>query len=186
MVQHEVKEDATCTLPIALLSRLKMQHTSKAVCVPREGGPPVDAAMACIDALVAAGVTKRMPGAYMAEWPDEVTGAGFDSISPYERRARDLIFRGCIEMGALREGRFRCGQARADHVIQVTKRDEQHVVVRYSREVTLDPQLAEIDKACGPTNRPAPEGLVTLEKIGKGWALADTDPSTASPSSSTP
>ncbi len=34
--------------------------------------------------MVAIGATKPMPGGYMAEWPDEIGSAGFDSVSPYK------------------------------------------------------------------------------------------------------
>lgn len=182
LVQHEVKEEANCTLPISLLSRLKIQHSSKALCVPREGGPPTDAAMACMNALVAAGITKRMPAGYMAEWPDELAGAGFDSVSPYERRARDLIFKGCVEMtGDLRDGRFRCGQARAERVVRVTKKSENQALVRYARAIAPAPQLASIDAACGATTHPAPEATVTIEKADKRWVLvAEVEGSPAS------
>jgi hypothetical protein len=173
IIQHEIKEEASCTLPIPLLGRLKMQHTTHALCAPREGSPTPDAAVMCLDALVAAGVTKRMPGGYMAEWPDEVSAAGFDSVSPYDRRARELVFKGCFEMtNDLRDGRFRCGQARADHVIKVTKKEEKRALVRYARAITLDPHLAAIDAACGATTRPAPEATITLEKTENRWALA--------------
>jgi hypothetical protein len=177
-IQRDVKEEAGCTLPISLLSRLKMQHSTKAVCVARDGGAPNDSAMACLDALVAAGATKRMPGSYMAEWPDEISGAGFDSVSPYERRARELVFRGCVEMvGALRDGQFRCGQARADKIVRITKKDETHALVRYARALTLDPQLAAIDAACGAVSRPAAEETVVFEKTDKHWAISSESPS---------
>ncbi|MBX3213577.1 MAG: hypothetical protein KF850_16175 [Labilithrix sp.] len=174
LVKQEIKEEATCTLPISLLSRLKMQHASKAVCVAREGGPDADGAVACLDALATAGATKRMGDAYMAEWPDEVSAAGFDTVSPYERRSRNALFKGCVEMtDGLREGQFRCGEARADKIVRVTKKDESRALVRYSRAVTLDPQLAAIDAACGPATRPAPEGSLTLERTAeKKWIVA--------------
>jgi hypothetical protein len=184
-VKQSVKEDATCTLPIDLLSRLKTQHTSKGVCVPREGGPPMDAAMKCLDALVAIGATKPMPGGYMAEWPDEIGSAGFDSVSPYERRARSLLFKGCVAMTpGIREGQFRCGEAVAEKVVRITKSDDEHALVRYARAIKLDPKLAEIDAACGAVTRPAPEASVTFAKgPDKKWALAMDEPS---PSSSAP
>lgn len=191
IVQQEIKEDASCTLPISLLSRLKMQYSSKAVCVTREGGPPMDAAMVCLDALVAGGVTKRMPGGYMAEWPDEVSGAAFNDVSPYERRARDLMFKGCVEMvGDLRDGRFRCGQARADKIVRITKKEDGRAIVRYSRVVTLDPQLETIEKVCGTVSRPAPEATATFEKGDpkagdKRWVLAPLE-GTTSPTPSSP
>jgi len=180
-VQREVKEDATCTLPIKLLPALKMQHSTKAVCVPRESDPAgkkqYDDAMTCLQALVTAGVTKSMPPGYMAEWPDEVTGTGFDSISPYERRARTLLFKGCVEMvDDLRAGQFRCGQARADKVIRINKSDATHALVRYSRAVTIDPRLAGIEAACGIVTRPGPEASTTFVKVDKKWSIEPPPP----------
>jgi hypothetical protein len=176
IVRSEVKEEANCTLPISLLSRLKMQHSSKAVCVPREGGAPMDEAMKCLDALVAAGTTKQMPADYMAGWPDELEGPGADSISPYERRARNLLFKGCVEMtGDLREGRFRCGEASAEKVLRVTKKTETTATVRYARAIKLDPTAASIEAACGQLTLPAPEGNVTLEKTDKRWRVVSSD-----------
>jgi hypothetical protein len=176
LVKQGVKEDATCTLPIATLSKLKMQHASKAICVPQEAA----ATMACLDALTAAGMTKPMPPGYMAEWPDEVSGAGFDSVSPYDRRARALLFKGCVELTpGLREGQFRCGEASADKVVRMTKTDETHASVRYARALTLDSRLAAIETACGAVGRPAPEGNVTLAKVDDKWAISK-DPEPAS------
>lgn len=177
MVQRDVKEETACTLPINILPLFKMQHSSKAVCVPREQDPSgkktFDDAMACLNALVAAGVTKPMPPDYMAEWPDEVTGTGFDTVSPYERRARNSLYKGCVAMGeGLRNGQFRCAQAKAEHVIRVTKTDDTHAQVRYARALAFDPALASIDKACGAVTRPGPEATATLEKSAdKKWNL---------------
>jgi hypothetical protein len=188
IVQRDVKEEATCTLPITVLSRLKMQHFSKAVCVPRDptNSAQMDATVACLDSLVAIGATKRMPAAYMAEWPDELGGTAFNDVSPYERRARDLLFKGCVEQaGELREGGFRCGEAHADKVIRVSKSAEGRAgraLVRYSRVITLDPKLDAVEKACGEVSRPAPEATATFEKIDKKWQLAAPDGSPTSPS----
>lgn len=180
-VQREVKEDATCTLPIKLLPTLKMQHSTKAVCVPRENEPSekkqYDDAMKCLDALVSAGITKNMPPGYMADWPDEVSGAGFDSISPYERRARTLIFKGCVAMvDDLRAGQFRCGEAKADKVVRVSKVDPTHATVRYSRQLTIDPRLAGIEAACGAVTRPGPEATANFVKTEKKWGIAPEPP----------
>jgi hypothetical protein len=187
IVQHEVKEEAMCTLPIAFLSNVRKQYTSKALCVPRDGGPPVDAAMACVNALLAAGATKSMPPGYMAEWPDEVSSAGFDAVSPYDRKARHLIFKGCVEMTSdLREGRFKCGQARADKVTRVTKKESTGAVtVRYSRAITLDPQLPKIEAACGATSRPAQEDEIVLQKnAANKWGIATATGDAPAPSAS--
>lgn len=180
-IQREVKEEATCTLPIKLLPSFKMQHTTKAVCVPRENEPAqkqqYDDAMKCLDALVTAGVTKNMPPGYLAEWPDEVSGAGFDAISPYDRRARTLLFKGCVAMvGDLRAGQFSCGQAKADKVIRVTKVDATRATVRYSRAITIDPNLAAIEAACGALTRPGPEATANFVKTDKKWGIAPEAP----------
>jgi hypothetical protein len=188
VVQREVQEEGSCVLPIPIFTRFKMQYTTKAVCVPREEGVAVpgakDAALTCLDGLAAAGTTKRMPASYMAEWPDEVSGAGFDSISPYERRARDLVFKSCFEMADLREGRFRCGQAKADKVLRITKKEERQALVRYSRAIAIDPTLPAIEAACGPVTRPPAEATVTLEKVDKQWAVAPEGGSAPSGSAS--
>ena len=175
IVQQGQKEEAGCTLPIEMLSKLKMQHVTKSVCVAMAslGEPPgpMNAQMACLDALVAAGASKRMSQSYMLEWPDETTAAGFDRISPYDRKSRDLVFRGCIEMGDLREGRFTCGHAKVDHIVRITKKTEKQALVRYGREITLDPALAQVEAACGTVTRPAPESSVTVESIDKKWTI---------------
>lgn len=173
MVQRDVKEDATCTLPINVMPLFKMQHTTKAVCVPREVDPAgkktFDDTMACLDALVAAGITQHMPADYMSEWPDEVSSAGFDSVGPYERRARNLMFKGCVAMGAgLRNGQFKCGEAKADKALRMTKTDATHAQFRYSRTIELDKNLPAIDKACGSVTRPGPDATATFEKSADG------------------
>ncbi|MFO0738029.1 MAG: hypothetical protein U0270_19205 [Labilithrix sp.] len=189
MVQQDVKEEATCTLPINLLPLFKMQHTTKAVCVPREQDPAgkktFDDVMACLNALVAANVTKPMPSEYMSEWPDEVTGVGLDSVPAYERRARNSLFKGCVAMGeGLRNGQFRCGQAKAEKVIRVSKTDDTHGQIRYARTLTLDATLASIDKACGAVTRPGPEATATIEKgADKKWFVVP-EGTAASPSPS--
>lgn len=184
IVKQSVKEEAICTLPIPLLSRLKMQHASKAICVPRDGGREADEAWACLEALVSSGATKQMPHAYMAEWPDEISGASFDTVSPYERRARELVFKGCVEMTpGLRDGQFHCGQARAEKIVRVSKQEDGQALVRYARAITLDPRLAAIDAACGAVTRPAPEGTIVIAKAtDKKWSLASE--AAAAPSAS--
>ena len=175
VLQQGQKEDASCGLPIEMISKLKMQHVTKAVCVPMaalgEAPGPMNAEMACLDALVAAGATRRMPQSYMVEWTDETSAAGFDRVPAYERKPRELVFRGCVEMGALREGRFACGEAKADHVVRITKKNEKQALVRYGREITLSPALAQIDAACGSATRPPPESSVTLESVDKKWTI---------------
>jgi hypothetical protein len=177
MVQRDVKEEATCTLPINLMPLFKMQHATKAVCVPREQDPAgkktFDDVMTCLNALVAAGVTKTMPGDYMSEWPDEVSTMTFAAVPAGERRARNSLFKGCVAMGeGLRNGQFRCGEAKAEHVIRVSKTDDTHAQIRYARTLTLDPWLETVDKACGAVSRPGPEATALIEKSAdKKWNL---------------
>ena len=185
IVRHEVKEDAQCTIPVTVLSSFKAQYTTKSICIAKEGGPPADTAMACLDAFAAAGLTKRRPASYMAEWPDEISGAGFDSVSPYDRRARNLVFRGCVELTpGLREGQFGCGEAKADSIVSMKKTDDTHAVVRYARAITPNAQLAAIEAACGAATRPAPEGTITIAKTpDKKWVMATSAAPFASASS---
>jgi hypothetical protein len=160
-----------------MLSKLRVQYTTKAMCALADvPGAPKDTTAACLDALVAAGLTKPMPPGYMAEWPDEVSSASLDSVSAYDRKARALLFKTCVEMRDLREGRFACGEAQADHVLKVTKSSDTQAGVRYERTLNLSPSLAALDGACGAVTRPAPEGNVTLEKVDGKWALAHDEP----------
>lgn len=168
-VQSGVKEEGSCTLPIQTLAQLKVQHTTKAVCVPKEGA---DKARACLDALVVAGITHRMPGAYMLGWPDDVSSASLSDIPAYERRARNLVYSSCAELGDLRDGRFTCADVRAEKILKVTATDDTHADVRYAREIKLRPSLAAIDVACGAVSRPPGETTVAMTKGGSAWALA--------------
>jgi hypothetical protein len=170
VVQRDVHEEASCTLPLGVLSKLKMQHTTKAVCVPKVDGP--DPVLACMQALEDMGAAKRMPASYLNEWPDDVAAAGFDAIPAYERRARALAFKACFEMGDLREGRFRCGEAAADHVLRITKKGEKLADVRYARRLTIDPKLTAIEAACGVVTRPPPEADAVLRRTDKDWSVA--------------
>jgi hypothetical protein len=185
VVRHDVQEEASCTLPVGVLSELKMQYATKAACAKRPestaaGETVKNVSTKCLEALVAAGVTKAMPPGYMAEWTDEVATLPFDAVSPYERRARALQFSTCVEMRDLREGRFRCGEAKAEKVIHVTKLGDGAASVVYTRTVTLDPQLETIEAACGAVSHPAPEATVTLEKASGKWALRSDAPPAAS------
>jgi|GEM_PF-1960381 len=169
-IQSGIKEEGSCILPVELLSRVKMQHSTKGLCVPKEGA---EKARACVDALVAAGVTHRMPESYMLAWPDEVASASLTDIPAYERRSRSLVYGTCVELvGELREGRFTCADARADKVLKVTATGDTHAEVRYEREVKLRPTLTAIDAACGTVTRPPGESTVTFVKGSSGWTLA--------------
>ena len=174
IVQSGVKEDGSCTLPVSLMAKLKVQHASKGLCVPKEGA--ADAA-ACVDALVAAGVTAPKPASYMVAWPDEVTGVSLKDVPAYERRARNLLFQTCVELrGDLRDGRFTCADAAAENVRSVTKGDDAHAEVRYTRALTFRPFVADLEKACPGLVRPPTEASVALEKGESGWALATAPP----------
>lgn len=169
-IQSGVKEEGTCVLPVDFLSRVKMQHVTKGICVPKEGA---DKARACVDALVAAGVTHRMPDSYMLAWPDEVASASLSDIPAYERRPRSLVYSTCVELvGELRDGRFNCAEARAEKVLKVTATDDTHAEVRYERELKMRPTLAAIDAACGAVTRPPGESTVAFVKGPSGWTLA--------------
>lgn len=171
-IQNGVKEDGSCTLPLEVFAQLKVQHTSKAVCVPREGAAK---ARACIDALVVAGVTHVMPDAYMLTWPDEVSGASLSDIPAYERRARNLIYGTCVELvGDLRAGRFTCADVTASKVLRVSvsATDATHADVRYERDIKLKAALPAIDAACGSATRPPGESQVTFTKTASTWELA--------------
>jgi hypothetical protein len=169
-IQSGIKEEGNCVLPVDFLGRVKMQHTTKGICVPKEGA---DKARACVDALVAAGVTHRMPDAYMLAWPDEVTIASLTEIPAYERRPRSQIYATCVELvGELRDGRFSCADVRAEKVIKVTATDDTHADVRYERELKLKPSLAAIEAACGNVTRPPGESSVPFVKGASGWTLA--------------
>ena len=170
IIQNGVKEEGSCVLPVEMLKQFKVQHSTKAVCVPKEGAAK---AGACLDALVTAGVTHRMPDAYMLGWPDDVASASLSDIPAYERRARSLVFASCVELvGDLRDGRFTCADVRADKVAKVSSTDPTHAEVRYEREIKLRPTLAGVDAACGTATRPPGDSTVAFEKGATGWALA--------------
>ena len=165
-----IKEDGSCTLPVEILSSIKVQHSTKGICVPKEGAAK---AKACIEALVNAGVTHRMPDQYMLGWPDEVASASLTDVPAYERRPRSQLFGTCVELvGELREGRFTCADARADKVVKVTTTDETHADVRYDREIKLRPSVTAIDAACGAVSRPPGDATVAFIKGSSGWTLA--------------
>lgn len=169
-IQGGVKEDGSCTLPLDILSQIKVQHATKAVCVPREGAAK---ARACIDALVAAGITRPMSESYMLTWPDEVTGVSLNDIPAYERRARNLSYGTCVELtGDLRAGRFTCAGVRARKVLKITTTDATHADVRYERELEPKAALPAIDAACGTVTRPPGEAQVGFVKGASGWELA--------------
>ena len=165
-----VREDGSCTLPVEMLTTIKVQHATKAMCVPREGA---EKARACVEALVTAGITRKMPETYMLTWPDEVSGASLSDVPAYDRRARNLTYITCVELvGDMRDGRFPCADVHADKVLKVTTIDPTHADVRYERDVKLKPTLPAIDAACGAVTRPPGEATVAFVKGASGWVLA--------------
>jgi hypothetical protein len=176
IVKRDVREDASCVLPASVFTTLKNQLMTKAACTPKEG-PTAKAAQVCVDALVATGLVTKMPDAYMLEWPDDVAGRSLSDVPAYERRARKDVYQTCFASSAeMREGRFKCGEATADKVLRVTKADEKHADVRYARALTLDPKLADLDRACGQITRPPVEVTRRIEKNEKGtWGIPPPD-----------
>jgi len=169
-IQSGAKEDGSCTLPVDILSHVKMQYTTKGICVPKEGS---EKARACMNALVAAGITKAMPAEYMLTWPDEVSSASLSDIPAYERRARNLVYGSCVELsGNLRDGRFPCADVQPSKVLKVTALDDTHADVIYERAIALRPMLTAVDAACGAVTRPPGESTVAFVKSDTGWVLA--------------
>lgn len=189
ILSRDVPETAECTLPLETLAAFKTQHATKATCAPRDGQ---NAARAhdCLGALVELGATTAMPASYMGAWPDEVAGRGLDALPAYDRHTRSVAFKSCVAMTpSLREGRFTCGTAKAEHVVAVLKSDETQATVRYARAVTVNPKLAAVEKACGTLVPPADEtSLVFVRDVeSKAWAVTKgeaTEPSSSAPASS--
>jgi hypothetical protein len=164
IIHRDVKEDGSCILPLTIMKQLKMQYSSKGVCVPNEGAK---AAQTCFEELAAAGVTHPKPAKYMVEWED---GATTNDV--YDRHARNLVFAACYDMeNGLREGRFPCAEAHADKVIKVTAKGARAEVL-YSRDLAFRPSLVAIEKACGAVARPPPETKAIFTKGASGWTVA--------------
>ncbi len=169
-IQREIKEDANCMLPLDVFSRVKVQHTTKAVCVLKAAPAK---ARACFDALVAAGVTRAMPESYLLAWPDEVAGASLSDLPAYDRRARNVTYSACFELASdLRAGRFSCADVRAAKVVSVSEQGEAKADVRYEREVLMHASLAAIDGACGEVTRPLATAHAEFVKNASGWVLS--------------
>lgn len=169
IVQRDVKEEGSCTLPMDVLSAVKNERASRAICVPIEGGSPK--AQACLDALVSAGVTAPMPASYMVDWTD---ASSLPGVGPYEKKARNLVFKSCVEMrGGLREGRFDCAVAKADKIVKISKTEDTRAEVRYARTLSNKPFYAAVEKACGAVSAPPGEASVTLVKdvSSSSWVL---------------
>lgn len=182
-VGRETTTDAICTLPIDILSQLRMQHTTKGMCVAKDE-PTTPKVKKCLDALVEAHVTQLKPAAYMREWPDDVASRSLSDVPAYERKARDLVYATCWELAdsRLRQGQFVCAKSTNDKIIDMTKIDEAHVDVKVSQKNTPSDDLAAIDAACGGTvTRPPADITIRLEKTSAGWAPAPPSSSPAPP-----
>ena len=76
-----------------------------------------------------------------------------------------------MELGPhLREGRFACGEAKAEKILDLAKNDATTASVRYQRNVELR-QLDAVDTACGAVTRPPGDASVTIEKKDSGWSV---------------
>ena len=164
IIKRDVKDDALCTLPLDIVQQLKQQYSSKGTCVPNEASQKT---RDCIDALVANSITQTKSQAYMVDWEDSATMSNV-----YDRHARNIIFRTCVEMGELRSGSFACAQSKPDHVVRVKEKGPDSADVYYERELSFRPSLDAIDKACGGVTRPPKEGVVTMMKSSGKWVLA--------------
>lgn len=176
-VSRNASSDALCTLPIDILSSLKMQYVTKGTCVAKESATTARV-KGCMDALSAANVVSPMPPSYMREWPDDVAGASLSDVPAYERKARELIFAGCWSIDdRMREGKFVCAKSSPDKVLEITKLDDTHVDAKVAQTITPGPSLSEIDRACGGITKPPSDVTVRLEKLSTGWsAVANTTP----------
>ena len=181
-VGRDTTTDAVCTLPIDILSQVRMQHATNGMCVAKDEAttPKV---RKCFDALVAAHVTQLKPAAYMREWPDDVAARSLSDVPAYERKSRDLVYATCWELSdpRLRQGQFVCAKSTNDKLLDMTKIDEAHVDVKLSQKITPNDDLAAIDAACGGNiTKPPSDVTVRIEKTSAGWALAPASSSTPS------
>lgn len=180
-VGRNASSDALCTLPIDILSQLRMQHTTKGMCVAKYE-PTTPAVKKCLDALVDARITQLKPAAYMREWPDDVAARSLSDVPAYERRPRDSIFATCWELAdpRLRQGQFVCAKSTNEKVIDMTKIDDAHVDVKVAQKITPSDDLAAIDAACGGNvTKPPSDVTVRIEKTRAGWA--PVPPSSSAP-----
>ena len=170
LVKRDVHREGVCTLPVDLISKTKKQHTSKAICLPRD--PPAQLA-SCFAALVKADVAAPMPASFLREFTDETQFAP----SPYDRRVREIDMPACFTMSPeLREGRFICADVTVDKIAKITSTGETTADVRYLRTIKLHESLAAIEKACGATNHPAEDDTVAVVNnvATKQWTVAPT------------
>jgi hypothetical protein len=151
-----------------------MQLATKGLCAPKENAK----GKACVDALVASGITRPMPPSYMLTWPDDVTASSFTDIPAYERRPRRQVYSACVELiPGLREGRVPCMTARAEKVLEVRKVDATHADVHYARERTPTSGLPAVEAACGALIKPPADASISLLKTDtSGWTIAPQAP----------
>jgi hypothetical protein len=173
-VGPDATTDALCTLPIDILTQLRMQHTTKGMCAPKDD-PATPKVKKCLEALVAAHVTQLKPAAYMREWPDDVAARSLSDVPAYERKSRDLVYALCWELSEprLRQGQFVCAKSTNDKIIDMTKIDDAHVDVKVSQKIAPSEDLAAIDAACGGSvTKPPADLTIRIEKTKAGWATA--------------
>ncbi len=164
IIQRDLKDDASCTLPLDVIQQLKQQYSSKGTCVPNEASQKT---RDCIDSLVANSITQTKSQAYMVDYEDSASMANV-----YDRHARNIIFRTCVEMGDLREGRFPCAQSKPERVVRVKPSpDNAKAEVFYERELSFRPSLATIEKACPGVTKPPAEASVSFVKAEGKWAI---------------
>lgn len=175
-VRDGTKTNGTCTLPIEVLSSLKVQYTTMGLCLPKENTGPRTAA--CLGALANAGIVKAAPESYMREWPDEVAARSLTELPAYERRARSLVFSACwiYPEAQLRQGQFWCAKLTPDKVTELTKVDDAHVDAKYTQTVETLDAIPRIEEACGGLTRPPSSASARLEKADRGWRVAPPGP----------
>jgi hypothetical protein len=182
-VGRDVTTDALCTLPIDVLSQLRMQHTTKGMCVAKDE-PSTPKVKKCLEALVAARVTQLKPAAYMREWPDDVAARSLSDVPAYERKSRDLVYATCWELSEprLRQGQFVCAKSTNDKILDMTKIDEAHVDVKVSQKITPSDDFAAINEACGGNlTKPPADLIIRIEKTSAGWTSAPASSPSSSP-----
>jgi hypothetical protein len=168
-IRAGVTEDGSCTLPLDVMKQLKMQYSSRGICVPKEGAAR---AGGCMEALAAAGLTTKLETKYMLAWPDEVAAASLTDVPAYDRRARSQLFDACYAMSdALREGRFACAEVKAEKALRIGKKGPDRFDVKYARALAYVPAIAAIDKACGEVSRPPAESRVELKRTASEWVI---------------
>lgn len=167
-IRRDVKDEGLCTLPVEVISALKQQYATKAVCAAKTSKQAAE----CLAALASMGVTSAMPASYMLEWPDDLAGKSLAEVPAYERKARSELFSTCVELkDRLREGKIACATVEPSKVNDIQKVDATHKRVSYSRTVTYTRDLGALDRACGKLVRVPEEASVTLVKGEAGWSV---------------